>query len=383
MLLTRYDSVNASALAFPIGLFLSVTLRYYAQYTANIDSPPQIALLVRFFLYQAIPSVFFTALQLQPFFWNFPLIFHFKDWFIISILAISVSYSFIFNAYIVHSVINTENLKSYFRFGFSVLLLIYPWLCRYRAAFLNKSTIQKQSTNASKPLHTHGKLPSESFENSQERYRNFTRFTPFGFFICITTLFNVTIFYLLNSPPFAIPITYSLLLVCIYFTFRDLKRSSIHSFSVSTLPQTSAIWNNTADIHAHPFKPNFHYMLAWGVCTVIIIVLSQLYVNTLCVFSDSPQQECVAYYRKHAKNVPYLENLLLKLFFRSWVCVISFVMEIFSAFAFDDCHFLHHSFLWRYMEDLVVSMGFITSNDISLTATLLALNFCFVILKVY
>ncbi|KAI9141080.1 hypothetical protein BKA69DRAFT_1075922 [Paraphysoderma sedebokerense] len=122
-------------------------------------------------------------------------------------------------------------------------------------------------------------------------------------------------------------------------------------------------------------------MMAWGICTVILSVLLQLYVNTLCLFSKSPLQECLAYYRKHAKEVPYIENLLLKLFFRGWVCVASFVMEIFSAFAFDDGHFLHHSFLWRYIEDFVVAIGLITSRDIPLTITLLSLNFGFVILK--
>ncbi|KAI9139495.1 hypothetical protein BKA69DRAFT_425543 [Paraphysoderma sedebokerense] len=383
-MLTQHDSLNALFLAVPMGFFVSITLRFYAEYTTKIDTPTIAALIIRFILYQAIPSVAITAFQMQPFMWSFPHIFHWKDWFTRSILLLGTTYSFGFNAYIVLQKGSTESYKNYYRFGFAVLLLIYPALCRYRAVAHNGSVIKECATNASKQLNRHLQRELGNVERSHKRHGNFVRFTPFGYFVALTTLFNASVWYLLDSPSYGIPITYVLLSVCIYYSYRDLKRAPQIpiSFSLPTLSRDSAPTQKHTELCVHPFKPNFHYMMAWGVCTIIIIVLLQLYVNTLCVFSDSLRPDCLAYYRRHAKKVPYLESLLLKLFFRSWVCLLSFVTEIFSAFAFDDGHFLHHSFLWRYMEDFVVAIGFITSTDIPLTATLLSLNFCFVILKV-
>ncbi|KAI9139546.1 hypothetical protein BKA69DRAFT_630998 [Paraphysoderma sedebokerense] len=367
MLFFRFDSVNAAVFSLILGVIFSYFLRYHAEYSKTVDgvtegSPSQIALVVRFILFQAIPSAAVTLLQLEPFRKNFPRIFHFRDPYVISILLFSLLYTLSFNTYIVLYAKNTKNLTNWFRLGYALLLIVYPFVLRHR-------------------LRNHH---DEFLKAKNVYYRNFMKFSPFGYVIVITVVFTAVAWYLCNFPIWGIPVTYALIIISIYCYYRDYTKTTSNSsmLALPTLGQMEAEKKNT-NILVHPLKPNFHYCLVYGICGIILIVLAQLYVNATCAFSTESWESCLSYYLTNVgdnqRSSP--RRLLWKLMFRLWTSVFSFIMELYCVFAFTDNHFLHRSYFWRFTEDLMVCVGLVTENNFNLLMILLILNFFFIMLK--
>ncbi|KAI9139535.1 hypothetical protein BKA69DRAFT_630646 [Paraphysoderma sedebokerense] len=164
--------------------------------------------------------------------------------------------------------------------------------------------------------------------------------------------------------------------------FRDYTKTTSNS---SMLDLFSIHDLNTADTtsSAHPLKPNFHYGLAYGACGITFIVLAQLYVNVTCAFSTESHEKCLLYYLasmgEDQRSSP--RQFMWKLLFRLWTGIISFIMELYSVFAFSDNNFLHRSYLWRFFEDLMACIGLVTERNLTVLIVLLIVNAFFIVLK--
>ncbi|KAI9139537.1 hypothetical protein BKA69DRAFT_1085236 [Paraphysoderma sedebokerense] len=258
---------------------------------------------------------------------------------------------------------NTDVLTNWYRLGCGILLITYPLLMRYRLKF----------------------YPDPTLRQNNVQFRNFMRATPFGYVFGITTLSASLALYLFDFPFWSVPMTYVLIATCMYCYYRDYIKtitsaSTLFLYSSQKMETTK---DTKVSVHVHPLKPNFHYGLAYGICGIISVILSQLYVSSTCTFSSQSWESCLAYYvtsvGEDQRSSP--SQLVWKLVFRIWTSIISYIMELYSVFAFSDSHFLHRSYFWRYTEDLTVSVGVVTERNRTILILLLVFNFFFVMFK--
>ncbi|KAI9143416.1 hypothetical protein BKA69DRAFT_1061788 [Paraphysoderma sedebokerense] len=363
------EVVVTTTLSCIVGVFFAFGLHPYA--LANYNTIDAFPLSVRLLLFQAFPCFLVTVCQLRPFYKNFPKIFHAKDKFSWGIVVFSAIYCFSFNSSIVffRNSIIWYDFSKYFRFGYGLLLVCFPLLCRWRLYFAHKTLNAANTSN--------GRLSGNdgSLAEFNECYQIFTNDTPVGFTVTAIILWSAAGLYYFELGFWSVPITYIILLFAMYYFYRDFKTMSDlqKTHSVGTLTPLSQV--------AQRFRPNFWYCVAHGAAFFVLIVLAQVYVNTLCAFSKSPWSECISYYAKRDPNLSTYEQLFIKISFRFWASLVTTFLEIGAIFAYKDGNYLHNSYFWRHSEDLVVSIGFVTTDSVSVIVILAVINQIVMIVK--
>ncbi|KAI9139547.1 hypothetical protein BKA69DRAFT_1085271 [Paraphysoderma sedebokerense] len=365
----------AVLLSFLVAIAFGFSLRFLSSSTDINTFEQQLNLGLNLILFQAFPCFLVTIIMLLPFERNFPSIFQWTDVFSIAVIAVSFILNFGSNAYLMTFGMRNEEFTFALVIYWVIVIFSLPCIpvaCRLRLYYVRRNSLENSKTN----LKENQKLESSAETNL---YDNFSRFTPFGPAILITTISAGLSYSFLVQAPWAVVF---LLLFC-FGSAGLYYRDHTKTFSKSVTTSSFLLWYDPKnEFFRDTLKPNWWYMLGWGLGLRIFGLLGQIYSGTICALSSQATSDVTGCLVNNLSyRTDFGTHLILKLLFRFFGAVATTTMEYISVLAFVENDFLHFSYFWRHTEDLIVTIGLMNSNGDVLTIVLLVLQFVLVVAK--